>query len=185
MHTVVDHLANPKVPHAATDPTPAADPEMARSHSRPRNGRDHPYSEAQFETMKYRPDFPPRFGSLQDALGFVRGFFRAYNHDHRRSGIAWLTPAAVHCGRNEHALMPRQRVLDAAFDTHPSVSDAGVPRCRNSQKSPPCPCRAPRSMKTPRVRRIRRMGRGALLRSFARWCGTDVQSPKKSLTHNP
>ncbi len=95
------------------------DLDVTRSHSRPRNSDDNPYSEAQFKTMKYRPDFPRRFGSREDGLGFVRGFFRWYNREHRHSGIAWLAPATVHFGRAEDVLIGRQRVLDAAFDAHP------------------------------------------------------------------
>ena len=95
------------------------DLDVTRSHSRPRNSDDNPYSEAQFKTMKYRPDFPQRFGSLEDALSFLRGFFPWYNREHRHTGIALLTPETVHFGRSEQSLISRQRVLDAAFDAHP------------------------------------------------------------------
>jgi len=60
---------------------------ILRSHSRPRVSNDNPYSEAQFKTMKYMPDFPGRFSSLADARAFCDGFFSAYNHEHRHSGI--------------------------------------------------------------------------------------------------
>ncbi|WP_237774734.1 DDE-type integrase/transposase/recombinase [Actinosynnema sp. ALI-1.44] len=65
---------------------------VLRSHSRPRTSNDNPYSEAQFKTMKYVPDFPDRFGSLADARTFCEGFFLSYNHEHRHSGIGMHTP---------------------------------------------------------------------------------------------
>jgi putative transposase len=68
---------------------------VLRSHSRPRTSNDNPYSEAQFKTMKYMPDFPDRFGSLADARTFCNEFFAAYNHEHRHSGIRpgpWTPP---------------------------------------------------------------------------------------------
>ena len=35
-----------------------ADLGITQSHSRPHVSNDNPYSEAQFKTLKYRPDFP-------------------------------------------------------------------------------------------------------------------------------
>ena len=74
---------------------------IEKSHSRPSVSDDNPYSEAQFKTFKYRPGFPDRFGSIEDARSFCQGFFDWYNFDHRHSGIAMLTPDAVHHGRVE------------------------------------------------------------------------------------
>lgn len=56
---------------------------------------DNPYSEAQFKTLKYRPGFPDRFGSIEDARTFCADFFAWYNGEHRHSGIALFTPADV------------------------------------------------------------------------------------------
>jgi len=92
---------------------------VTRSHSRPRTSNDNPYSEAQFKTMKYVPDFPARFGSLADARVFCDGFFTAYNHEHRHSGIGLHTPASVHFGTAHHVHALRQRTLDRAHATHP------------------------------------------------------------------
>jgi hypothetical protein len=64
---------------------------ICRSHSRPRTSNDNPFSEAQFKTLKYVPDFPDRFGSLADARAFSDRFFPAYNHEHRHSGIGMHT----------------------------------------------------------------------------------------------
>jgi transposase InsO family protein len=92
---------------------------VLRSHSRPRTSNDNPYSEAQFKTMKYVPDFPERFGSLADARRFCDGFFLAYNHEHRHSGIGWHTPASVHFGTAEQIQTQRQATLDRARAAHP------------------------------------------------------------------
>jgi putative transposase len=92
---------------------------VLRSHSRPQTSNDNPYSEAQFKTMKYVPDFPERFGSLADARSFCDVFFAAYNHEHRHSGIGMHTPASVHYGTAEQIRRQRQVTLDAAHAAHP------------------------------------------------------------------
>ena len=96
-----------------------ADLDVTKTHSRPHVSNDNPYSESQFKTLKYRPDFPDRFGCLQDARAWCRRFFPWYNNVHRHSGIAWLTPADVHHGRAEKILAGRAVVLEAAFLKHP------------------------------------------------------------------
>lgn len=92
---------------------------VLRSHSRPRVSNDNPYSEAQFKTMKYMPDFPDRFGSLEDARAFCEEFFLAYNHEHRHSGIGMHTPASVHFGTADQIRDQRQATLDRAHNRHP------------------------------------------------------------------
>jgi putative transposase len=92
---------------------------VRRSHSRPRCSNDNPYSEAQFKTLKYVPDFPDRFGSLADARAFCEGFFTAYNHEHRHSGIGMHTPASVHFGTATDIRTHRQHTLDRAHAQHP------------------------------------------------------------------
>lgn len=92
---------------------------VTKTHSRPHVSDDNPFSESQFRTLKYRPDFPQRFGSIEDARGFCRPFFDWYNTEHRHSGIALMTPEAVHYGRAEALLAERQRVLTAAYLAHP------------------------------------------------------------------
>jgi putative transposase len=96
-----------------------ADLGVTKSHSRPRCSNDNPYSESQFRTLKYRPDFPPRFGSFEDAHAHCGDFFSWYNHEHRHSGIGFHTPADVHYGRAEAIRDERARVLDAAYAAHP------------------------------------------------------------------
>jgi putative transposase len=92
---------------------------VSRSHSRPRTSNDNPYSEAQFKTLKYVPDFPERFGSLADAREFCDRFFTAYNHEHRHSGIGMHTPASVHFGTAPEIRAQRQATLDRAHTRHP------------------------------------------------------------------
>ena len=96
-----------------------ADLGVTKSHSRPYVSDDNPYSESQFRTMKYRPEFPDRFGCIQDSRAFCQQFFKWYNEDHRHSGIAMLAPAVVHFGEAQTALAHRQVVLDAAYRAHP------------------------------------------------------------------
>ncbi len=75
-----------------------ADLGIAKSHSRPHTSNDNPYSEAHFKILKYRPGFPARFGSIEDARAFCQRFFPWYNTEHRHSGIGLMTPAIVHAG---------------------------------------------------------------------------------------
>ena len=96
-----------------------ADLGVTRSHSRPQVSNDNPFSEAQFKTLKYRPDFPARFGRLADARVFCQAFFTWYNGEHCHSGIGLMTPAAVHNGRASMVRDARQRVLSAAYVAHP------------------------------------------------------------------
>ncbi len=96
-----------------------ADLGVTKSHSRPHCPNDNPFSESQFKTMKYRPDFPERFGSQQHAHDFCRIFFPWYCNDHRHSGIGYHTPADVHCGRAEMVRARRAGVLTVAYAAHP------------------------------------------------------------------
>jgi putative transposase len=96
-----------------------ADLGVTKSHSRPHTSNDNPFSESQFRTMKYRPDFPERFGSYQDAHAFCGRFFTWYNDDHRHSGIGFHTPADAHYGRAGLVQARRAEVLTTAYATHP------------------------------------------------------------------
>ena len=89
------------------------------THRRPYTSDDNPFSEAQFKTLKYRPDFPERFGSLEDARVFCQTFFAWYNGEHRHAGIGLMTPAAVHEGRAATMRDARQQVLTTAYAAHP------------------------------------------------------------------
>lgn len=93
---------------------------VTKTHSRPYTSNDNPFSEAQFKTVKHCPDFPDRFGSIQDSRGFCQTFFHWYNNEHKHSGLKLLTPAAVHYGQAEHIIASRTRVLEQAFMKYPN-----------------------------------------------------------------
>jgi hypothetical protein len=105
-----------------------ADLGVTKTHSRPHVSDDNPYSESQFRTMKYRPEFPDRFGCIQDSRAFCQGFFRWDNEEHRHSSLALLTPAMVHYGQSALILEQRQTVLDRAYLTHPERFVRQTPR---------------------------------------------------------
>ena len=105
-----------------------ADLGVTKTHSRPHVSDDNPYSESQFRTMKYRPEFPDRFGSIQDSRAFCLSFFAWYNDEHRHSGLGLLTPAMVHHGQAPLILAQRQEVLNAAFLAHPERFVRFAPR---------------------------------------------------------
>ncbi len=96
-----------------------ADLGVTKTHSRPYTSTDNPYSEAQFKTLKYRPEFPARFDSIGQSRAFCREFFDWYNHQHRHSGIGLMTPAAIHHGRAQQLHDRRARVLDQAYARTP------------------------------------------------------------------
>jgi len=95
-----------------------ADLGVTRSHSRPSVSNDNPYSESQFKTMKYTPDFPDRFGSIGNARGFLGALVAAYNHEHH-TGIGLHTPADVHYGHTTAVAVQRSAALAAARQAHP------------------------------------------------------------------
>lgn len=96
------------------------DLDVTKSHSRPYTSDDNPFSEAHFKTMKYRPEFPERFGCLEDARAHCQEFFAWYNTEHKHSGIAYMTPHSVHYGNAQNLLITRQATLDDAFKAHPN-----------------------------------------------------------------
>ena len=105
-----------------------ADLGVTKTHSRPHVSNDNPYSEAQFKTLKYRPDFPHRFGCIEDARAFCGPFFDWYNQAHHHSGLALLTPADVHFGRTAERLVIRDETLAAAQEAHPERFVHRLPR---------------------------------------------------------
>ena len=105
-----------------------ADLGVTRTHNRPYTSSDNPYSEAHFKTLKYRPDFPARFDSIEVARDFCRDFFSWYNQEHRHSGIGLMTPESVHYGRAKEIHEERARVLAAAYCRTPERFVLGPPR---------------------------------------------------------
>lgn len=92
---------------------------VIKSHNRPYTSNDNPFSESQFKTLKYCPEFPKQFEHLNHGVDFGRYFFNWYNTEHYHSGIAWLTPQSVHYNQAQNILAKRQVVLDAAYENKP------------------------------------------------------------------
>lgn len=103
---------------------------VERSLSRPHVSDDNPFSEAAFKTLKYRPDYPDRFLSLEAARDHIRAFVDWYNHHHHHAGIAFLTPSTVHYGHVEQVLAIHTEALDAAYASHPERFVQGPPTAR-------------------------------------------------------
>ncbi len=104
-----------------------ADLGVTKTHGRPHVSNDNPFSEAQFKTLKYRPAFPGRFGSIQDARAHCHVFFPWYNTEHHHVGLGLLTPADVHHGLAEQRVAARATVLATAYAAHPERFPAGLP----------------------------------------------------------
>ncbi len=100
---------------------------VGKSHSRPYTPNDNPFSEAQFKTMKYRPDYPDRFDSQENAQTWVRPFYYWYNNEHRHTSLGLMTPAAVHYGLATELTRQRQLVLQVAYEKHPERFVNGPP----------------------------------------------------------
>ena len=105
-----------------------ADLGITKTHSRPYTSDDNPFSEAQFKTLKYMPDFPDRFGSIEDARIYCKNFFPWYNTEHKHTGISLLSPVDVHYGKAEAIIKSRQTTLDAAYALHPERFVRKVPQ---------------------------------------------------------
>jgi putative transposase len=104
-----------------------ADLGVSKSYSRPYTPTDNPYSEAQFKTLKYQPDYPKAFEGITHARRWARAFFDWYNQAHHHTGLALMTPATVHYGEVQRVQKRRQRTLDAAYDAHPERFVSGRP----------------------------------------------------------
>ena len=103
---------------------------VTRSLSRPRVSNDNPFSESQFKTLKYRPEFPDRFSDFDSTRDFCRLYFPWYNDEHRHSGISMLTPADVFFRRSDRVLEQRNSVLATAWEMHPDRFPNGKPAVR-------------------------------------------------------
>jgi putative transposase len=101
---------------------------VLKSHSRPYVPNDNPFSEAQFKTMKYHPSFKERFGCIQDARVFCRGFFQWYNKEHYHTGIGLLTPHSLHTGQASDVIEKRKQVLESAYQKNPHRFVRGKPK---------------------------------------------------------
>ena len=104
--------------------------DVTRSFSRPRTSNDNAYSESQFKTTKYHPDYPGAFAGFENAWAYFDRFFEWYNTEHRHSGIAWLTPEEVHTGQAIEVLARHQTTKDVAYAANPNRFVNGPPRVR-------------------------------------------------------
>ena len=100
----------------------------SRSFSRPRVSDDNAFSEAQFKTMKYQPDYPGRFDGELHGRAWLQDFFGWHNDDHHHSSLALFTPADVFYGRVATVAATRQAALDVAYAAHPERFPHGAPR---------------------------------------------------------
>jgi putative transposase len=105
-----------------------ADLGVTKTHSRPHVSNDNPYSEAQFKTLKYRPDYPERFGCQPDARRWAKEFFNWYNYEHHHAALGLLTPADVHYDRAQVVIQQRQQVLQVAYQKNPERFVKGLPK---------------------------------------------------------
>ena len=133
-------------------------------HSRPHVSNDNPYSESQFKTLKYRPEFPKRFGSIQHARDVCRDLFGWYNTEHYHSGIGLLTPESVHYGRAATIVEGRKQVLLDFFGAHPERFVKGTP------KPPEIPSAA--WINPPTTKTTHQMGATSHVRDLGRPTGT-------------
>jgi putative transposase len=101
---------------------------VTKTHARPHTANDNPYSEAHFKTLKYRPDYPDRFASIEQARTWAQTFFHWYNTDHRHTALGLMTPAAVHLGQVEKLTQQRHQTLQEAYQRHPERFVKGPPQ---------------------------------------------------------
>jgi len=111
-----------------------ADLGVTKTHSRPYQSNDNPYSEAGFKTLKYRPDFPDRFGCIEDARAFVVDFVAWYNREHHHSGLAMFTPHDVHYGLVDEKIAVRAATLRQAYERNPERFPHGPPAVKRPPK---------------------------------------------------
>jgi len=103
---------------------------IEKSFSRPYVSNDNPYSEAAFKTLKYVPNFPERFGCLQDTKVFFNRLFKWYNQDHKHSGIGYFSPNEVHTGADKKLKIVRDATLVKAWKAHPERFVNGKPEAK-------------------------------------------------------
>jgi len=103
---------------------------VLKTHNRPYTSNDNPFSESQFKTLKYCPQFPERFESLAHAEAFCREFFNWYNNVHYHSGILFLKPSTVHFEQADEILTNRHQVLLQAYEKNPARFNKKIPQLK-------------------------------------------------------
>ena len=123
--TVHQDRGSPMTAHGYLDNMKELD--VTCSHSRPRVSNDNPFSESQFKTQKYQPDYPGRFDSLAHARAWCEDYFDWYNFKHHHSGLAGFTPEQVFTGRTHEVAKLKQQALDERFEKNPERFVKGRP----------------------------------------------------------
>lgn len=108
---------------------------IAKTHSRPYTSDDNPFSESQFKTMKYHPEFPARFADQGTSEAFSQYYFNWYNTEHYHSGILWLTPQSVHYGFAEKILEKRHHAMLPAYLKNPMRFNNRLPKKKELPKA--------------------------------------------------
>ena len=103
------------------------DLDVTCSHSRPRVSNDNPFSESQFKTQKYQPDYPGQFDDINHARHGCGSYFEWYNFAHHHSGLSGFTPEQVFTGRYRTVALDKQSALDAHYQRHPERFVRGRP----------------------------------------------------------
>ncbi len=122
---------------------------------RPYTSNDHPYSESAFKTRQYRPTYPLRFGSLEEARGWVRRFVEGYTYEHDHTHLARRPPATVHFWRTHTLRTHCEKVLADPMAKHPERFPRGIPQVPRPRKTkwinPPAAEKTQPSTKKPRT----------------------------------
>lgn len=92
---------------------------VTQTHNRPRVSNDNPFSESEFRTMKYRPNYPGTFDTIEDARAFMDRYVPWYNQNHKHSGIALFTPSDIHDGTWRSLWARRAQTQQAYYEQHP------------------------------------------------------------------
>ena len=125
--TLILHADRGPVPRGKTVKQLLIDLDVTSSSSRPRVSNDNPFSEAEFRTMKYGPQYPERFENYEHGRDFCCEFFPWYNEKHPHSGLAYFTPSDVHHGRVPEKLARRQAIMNQSFERTPERFPGGAP----------------------------------------------------------
>ena len=95
------------------------DLDISQTHNRPRVSNDNPFSESEFRTMKYRPNYPGTFETINEARAYVDWYMPWYNENHKHSGIALFSPNEVHDGTWATLWKQRDHTQQAYYSAHP------------------------------------------------------------------
>ncbi len=123
--TIHQDRGSPMTAHGYLDNMKELD--VTCSHSRPRVSNDNPFSESQFKTQKYQPDYPGRFTNIDHARQWCEDYFHWYNTKHHHSGLSGFTPEQVFTGSYQDIAKVKQAALDNRFMKNPERFVGGRP----------------------------------------------------------